>query len=247
MVTFGSLFAGVGGFDLGFEAAGWECRWQVEWDKRCRSVLARHWPDVARYGDVRDVDWTQVERVDCITAGFPCQPFSSAGLQRGASDDRYLWPEVERALGVLRPEYVVLENVAGLVHAPEFGHILGGLAALGFHAEWDCLPAAIFGLPHRRYRVFVVAHSDRAGCGGVEEPHCRALEAFAQGDHRDDAHGLDVAQRRAAKAAPAVRRMVDGMAEGLDEDATPRLRACGNGVAAPVAKWIAERLREAMP
>src|SRR4051812_1350475 len=113
--TFGSLFAGIGGIDLGLERAGWRGRWQVEYEPFCQRVLAKHWPDVTRYGDIHVVDWSRVEPVDLIAGGFPCQPWSSAGSRRGLDDDRWLWPEFERAVRHLRPRYVLVENVPGLL------------------------------------------------------------------------------------------------------------------------------------
>ena len=112
-MTFGSLFAGVGGFDLGFERAGMECKWQVEIDPLCRSVLERHWPAVTRYADIREVRWDDVERVEVVCGGFPCQPVSVAGKRRAQEDDRWLWPEFARCIGELRPRYAVMENVTG--------------------------------------------------------------------------------------------------------------------------------------
>src|SRR5687767_562507 len=112
-MTFGSLFAGIGGFDLGFERAGMRCEWQVEIDPYCRRVLAKHWPDVRRWDDVRtfppDGDWG----VDVICGGFPCQDISAAGKQAGIEGERSgLWGEYERIIRVLRPRIVVVENVA---------------------------------------------------------------------------------------------------------------------------------------
>jgi DNA (cytosine-5)-methyltransferase 1 len=158
MSTFGSLFSGIGGLDLGLERAGWECRWQVETDPFCTAVLERHWPDVPRYGDVREVG-DDLEPVDLICGGFPCQPVSVAGQRRGQADDRWLWPEFARIVRLVRPRFVLMENVPGLL-ARGMGDVLGDLAALGFDAEWDCLPAAAFGAPHLRYRVFLVAHAN---------------------------------------------------------------------------------------
>lgn len=183
-MTFGSLFAGIGGLDLGLERAGMECRWQVEIDEYCQKVLHKHWPDVPKYGDIFDVDFTQVEPVDLICGGFPCQPFSVAGKRRGAKDERYLWPEFARAIREARPEWVLLENVPGLLAmAGEFGQVLADLASCGFDAEWDCIPAAAVGAPHLRYRVFVVAHArhheppGRAQLAEGVEPKTRSIVA----------------------------------------------------------------------
>jgi DNA (cytosine-5)-methyltransferase 1 len=168
MPTFGSLFAGIGGIDLGLERAGWECRWQVEWDEFCQHVLAHHWPDVPRYGDITAVDWTGVEPVDLIAGGFPCQPFSLAGQRRGKDDVRWLWPEFATAVRLLRPRHVLVENVPGLLAGHGgMGDVLGDLARLGYDAEWDSVPAAAVGAPHLRYRVWIVAHAHDVGGLGL--------------------------------------------------------------------------------
>ena len=164
MATFGSLFSGIGGIDLGLERAGWTCRFQVEWDEWCSRVLAKHWPDVPRYGDITTVDWGTVEPVDLLAGGFPCQPFSLAGQRRGKSDERWLWPAFAAAIGALRPRLVLVENVPGLLAGHGgMGAVLGDLAALGYDAEWDCVPAAAVGAPHLRYRVWIVAHRAELG------------------------------------------------------------------------------------
>ena len=161
-MRFGSLFSGIGGFDLGFERAGMECAWQVESDPFCRRVLTKHWPAVSRYGDIREINWREVESVDVVCGGFPCQPVSLAGKRLAQDDERWLWPEFARCLRALRPRYAVVENVPGLL-VRGFGDVLGDLAALGYDAEWELLPAAAFGAPHLRFRVFVVAYSSGAG------------------------------------------------------------------------------------
>ena len=172
MPTFGSLFAGIGGIDLGLERAGWKCRWQVEWDAYCQHVLAHHWPDVPRYGDITAVDWSAVEQVDLIAGGFPCQPISDAGLRLAQADERWLWPEFARAVRALRPKLVLVENVAALL-GRGLGDVLGDLSALGYDAEWDCLPAYTVGAPHERDRLWLVAYRDglqperRRGSGGL--------------------------------------------------------------------------------
>ena len=166
--TFYSLFSGVGGLDLAIEAHGFQVVAQVENDAYCTAVLERHWPQVARYGDVTEVDWHAVQaahgRPDLVAAGFPCQPTSQAGQRKAQADPRWLWPEVARCLRALRPDYVFLENTLGLL-SRGFDDVLGGLAALGFDAEWDCFQAADVGAPHERDRVFVLAYRPRAGRG----------------------------------------------------------------------------------
>src|SRR5262245_35260350 len=128
--TFGSLFSGIGGIDLGLERAGMECVWQCENDPYASRVLARHWPAVPNLGDAHAVRWEDVERVDLIAGGYPCQPFSVAGQRRGDADPRHLWPRFRDAVRVLRPRYALLENVPGHFSLG-FGRVLGDLAELG--------------------------------------------------------------------------------------------------------------------
>src|SRR5579884_1573520 len=104
-MNFGSLFSGIGGLDLGLERAGHVCRWQIESDPYCTAVLHKHWPQVQRYGDITGVSGHELEPVDLLVGGFPCQPVSTAGKRRGNADQRWLWPEFARLIRVLRPSY----------------------------------------------------------------------------------------------------------------------------------------------
>lgn len=172
MTTYGSLFSGVGGFDLGCDAAGWDCAWQVEWDAKARSVLARHWPNVPRYEDVRDVHGHDLVPVDVITYGFPCQDLSVAGKRAGLDGDRSglffqatrIIREMREGTGGTYPRVAVAENVLGLLNADggaAMGRCLDELAAIGALAvEWRVLDAQWFGVPQRRRRVFLVAVFD---------------------------------------------------------------------------------------
>jgi len=157
-MKFGSLFSGIGGMDLGLEWAGMTCIWQVEIDEYCQRVLQKHWPDVPKYGDIYNVGKHNLETPDLICGGFPCQPVSFAGKQKGIEDERWLWPEFYRVVLELRPRYILVENVPGLYHQG-FGEIITDLAEGGYDAEWDCIPASAFGAPHKRERVFIVAYS----------------------------------------------------------------------------------------
>jgi DNA (cytosine-5)-methyltransferase 1 len=191
--TFGSLFAGIGGIDLGLERAGWECRFQVEWDPFCQRVLAKHWPDVPRYGDITTVDWSGVERVDLLAGGFPCQPVSVAGKQLAQDDSRWLWPEFERAIRALRPGRVLVENVPGLL-ARGMGDVLGGLADLGYDAEWRVISAADAGAPHLRKRVWIVATDTIRGVlrlqpGRIGRERPAGLESVWEGASESGSHG----------------------------------------------------------
>ena len=174
MLTFGSLFAGIGGFDLGFERAGMVCRWQVEIDDYANRILAKHWPDVPRYRDVRafpprpdspwlGANWREQFAVDAIIGGFPCQDISYAGRGAGLAGKRSgLWYEFARVVGEVGPRFVVVENVAALF-TRGFDAVLGTLASLGYDAEWHCISAASVGAKHLRNRVFIMAHRQGDG------------------------------------------------------------------------------------
>jgi DNA (cytosine-5)-methyltransferase 1 len=166
-LTVGSLFSGIGGLDLGLERAGMRVIWQSEIDPYASRVLAKHWPDVPNLGDVTQIDWSEVERPDLICGGYPCQPFSLAGTRQGEADARHLWPYFADALRHLRPRWALLENVPGHVSLG-FDRVLADLASLGFDAEWDCVPAALVGAPHLRYRLFVIAHANGKRLEGAE-------------------------------------------------------------------------------
>jgi DNA-cytosine methyltransferase len=172
--TFGSLFAGVGGFDLGFENAGFDCKFQVEWDDNCQQTLAHHWPDVPRWGDVSEVNGADLPPVDVITYGFPCQDLSVAGKRAGLDGERSnlffeavrIIQEMRQATNGLYPTFAVAENVAGLLNADKgdaMARVLDTLAEAGaLVIEWCLLDAQWFGVPQRRRRVFVTACFDPA-------------------------------------------------------------------------------------
>ena len=170
--TFGSLFAGVGGFDLGMESAGWECNWQVEWNKHCQSVLRRHWPDVPKYLDIRDVDGAKLKPVDCIIFGSPCQDLSVAGKGQGLDGARSgLFHEAIRVIKEMRdatknefPKWSIWENVPGALTSNkgnDFAKVLDEMANIGaLVLEWHILDAQWFGVAQRRRRIFLLACYD---------------------------------------------------------------------------------------
>ncbi len=156
-LTVGSLFAGYGGIDLGLSMIlDAQPAWFVEFHKHPSAVLAKRFPGVPNHGDITRVDWSQVEPVDIICGGYPCQPFSHAGNRKGTNDERHLWPYVKTALRLLRPRLAVFENVAGHLSLG-FDTVLADLAEIGFDAEWVVVRASDAGAPHRRERVFIVA------------------------------------------------------------------------------------------
>lgn len=167
------LFSGIGGFSLGLERAGMRTVAFCEIDPFCQRVLAKHWPGVPVYSDIRDLsgrrlwDDGNTVSIQVICGGFPCQDISIAGLGAGLAGERSgLWREYARLIGELRPLYVVVENVAALL-GRGLDEVLGDLAALGYDAEWHCIPASAVGAPHRRDRIWIIAHARRHGLEGV--------------------------------------------------------------------------------
>ena len=166
---FGSLFAGVGGFDIGLESAGWECGWQAEWDQNCQQVLSYHWPECPKWLDVCDVNGAELPPVDVITFGSPCQDLSVAGKRAGLDGGRSglffeatrIIREMRNATGNAFPRWAIWENVVGALSSrggDDFEAVLREMADLGSdHIEWAVLDAQFFGVPQRRRRVFVIA------------------------------------------------------------------------------------------
>ena len=168
-----SLFSGIGGLDLAAEWAGIRTVGQCEWADYPTKVLEKHWPDVPRWKDIRTLtgesfyERTGRRTVDIISGGFPCQPFSVAGKQRGKEDDRYLWPEMVRVIKELRPTWVVGENVAGIIKLA-LPDILYELEACGYRTRTFLIPACAIGARHRRYRVAIVGYSEHDGSSPAE-------------------------------------------------------------------------------
>lgn len=179
-----SLFSGIGGLDLAAEMAGFKTVGQVEIDPSSKlpwheqynvKLLFKHWPNVPKWGDIKDVTAETFEQktgikpgtLAVLSGGFPCQPFSAAGKRRGESDNRYLWPEMLRVICEIRPRWIVAENVRGILSIDTgrtFGRILSDLAQNGYRVGWLCYGAGDIGAPHKRERVFIVAHSASAQC-----------------------------------------------------------------------------------
>lgn len=224
-LTVGSLFSGIGGIDLGLERAGMRVIWQSEIDPYASRVLAKHWPDVPNLGDITEVDWSTVERPDLICGGYPCPPFSFAGRRAGTDDPRHLWPHFADAIRHLRPRWVLLENVPGHLSLG-FDEVLADLAALGFDAEWELLPAAAFGAPHLRYRLFVVAYpSGGRGPGDGLRPGWSSSGGRGP-TPPDTSRGWWESEPEVGRVAARVPSRVD------------RLRCLGNAVVPQVAEYV---------
>lgn len=188
-----SLFAGIGGLDLGLERAGMTIVGQVELDEFRQRVLAKHWPEVPRYGDVRTcVGWWRSEqrsRVDLIAGGFPCQPVSEAGQRLGAVDERWLWPPMASVIEALRPTWVLWENVPGL-RTTGLRIVHADLVRLGYRHRVGWASVCSVGAPHPRRRLFGVSHTARVGRSPGRREPCDAGETTGVPDGVDRRRAL---------------------------------------------------------
>jgi len=242
------LFSGIGGFSLGLEkTGGFETVAFCEIEAYPRKVLTKHWPGVPIYDDIRKLTGKTLERdgiaVDVICGGFPCQDLSFAGKRAGLKGERSgLWGEYARLIGELRPRYVIVENVPGLLSLG-MGAVLGDLAALGYDAVWDCIPAAAVGAPHRRDRVWIIAYaaSERRGEARELRRNEPAQRVAGMGETVSDAR-CKLLERRGREstaratewlAEPAVGRVAHGVPGRVD-----RLKALGNAVVPQIPETI---------
>lgn len=222
------LFSGIGGFSLGLErAGGFETVAFCEIEDFPRRVLAKHWPEVPCYDDVRNADFGSLGPVDLVTGGFPCQDISLAGEGAGLAGERsgLFWEILRAACLVGRPR-LLLENVAALLHRG-MGSVLGALASCGYDAQWDCIQACDVGEPHRRDRVFITANTDEV----------RELQP---------GWGICNQRGRAVHSIQATLRAYadnDGMRG--DDVFAPRMDCVGNGVVAKIPQEIGYAILEA--
>lgn len=185
-MTHGSLFSGIGGFDLAAAWVGWTNVFNCEIDPFCRRVLKYHFPESKQYGDIQTTDFTVWrDRVDVLTGGFPCRPFSLAGTRKGTADDRYLWPAMLGVVRTVRPRWVVGENVLGIVNWSQglvFEQVCTDLEAAGYEVQAYLIPAAGVGAPHLRYRTWFVAHRGDARAESSWQERFGAIVAGSTAD-----------------------------------------------------------------
>lgn len=263
--TVGSLFAGIGGFDLGFEQAGFATAWQVEINDVCRAVLADRFPHAAQFADVRTV-LPELWRTDVIVGGFPCQDVSTMGRRAGLAGARTgLFFDACRIVQTLQPRFVVLENVPGLIssnHGRDLQTVLTTLAQCGYVGFWRVLNARYFGVPQNRRRVFVVAGlgelpplefmADARPVGDVfGESQACPQDCFAtQLAGFPGAATVDLSCSNIVAVPNARHQMVErqrasadfGFCRGLAAADLAEARAAGNAVVPQVARWIADKL-----
>ena len=226
------LFSGIGGFALGLEAAGaFRTAAFCEQDAFCQAVLRKHWPDVPIYDDVRTIDFEG--DIDVITGGYPCQPFSVAGKQKGAADDRHLWPSMFEIIKHKRPRWVVAENVAGHI-TMGLDEVLFDLESEGYTARPVVIPACAVDAPHRRDRVWIVAHADNPRLQGREQ---RRTSGEGKGSSNPATQRSEDGGRQGWIPEPDVGRVATGVPNRVD-----RLKALGNAVVPQVVTQIGKAI-----
>lgn len=243
MRTHLSLFSGIGGLDIAAEMAGFQTVGQCEWADFPTKVLEMHWPNVPRWRDIRTLtkesfyERTGLHTVDVISGGFPCQPFSQAGKQRGKEDDRYLWPEMLRVVDQLQPAFVVGENVTGIVRLA-LDQVLFDLEGIGYTCQALAVPAAGVDAPHKRERIVILAYSGSKRLQGdqlagkcAEEP-CKGQEGLS-GPITERREVLADANSAAMETAQQHRnpsgqpRPADGSFVGVNPDSRHPNSECG--------------------
>jgi DNA (cytosine-5)-methyltransferase 1 len=250
----GSLFSGIGGFDLAADWAGWENVFHCEWNPFGQRVLKYYWPNAESFNDITKSDFSKYEHsIDIISGGFPCQPFSTAGQRRGTEDSRHLWPAMLDVIRTVKPRYVVGENVYGLVNWNEgmvFDEVCTDLEAEGYEVQAFLLPAAAVNAPHRRDRIWFVAHTMRPRHAGTAVAGTKGFagraSSFSDGERtgpHSQTHWRDWPKQ------PYVLLRNDGIPAGLDAKAIPKIRretikAMGNAIVPQVALQIFNAINE---
>lgn len=246
------LFSGIGGFSLGLErTCGFETVAFCEIEDFPHCVLAKHWPKVPCYHDVRELTAERlaadgITGIDVITGGFPCQDLSIAGKQRGMGEGTRsgLWSEIIRLACELRPQFIVMENVANLLSGPSnkpggwFGRVLGDLAECGYDAQWESIPASFVGLPHGRGRVWIVAYPVGSNVEGVDFQ--KSLFAYPKKSCRwEFARAIDACLP--ADDYRAMRGDYDGVSEVMGQ-----LKGYGNAVVPQIPELIGNAILDAI-
>jgi len=248
-MTHGSLFSGIGGFELAARWCGFTNVFSCEIEPFNRLVLHHHFPESELHDDIKEMDATHYYgRVDIISGGFPCQPYSVAGKRLGKEDERHLWPEMLRIIREVAPTYVVGENVRGLVNWSEgmvFEEVCADLEAEGYDVQPFVLPAAGVGAPHRRDRVWFVAYSSNTGLQGSKE---NRDAGSGRKERKEQPAGCVCASWQKFPTQPPVCGGDDGLPAELDGITFPKWRASsikayGNAIVPQVAYQIFDTIK----
>ena len=242
-ITIGSLFAGIGGFELGIERAipNAHTIWQVEQDQFCQSILAKHWPNATIYNDVRTVGAHNLQPIDILLGGFPCQDISIAGQQRGIKDGTRsgLWWEMHRIIMEIRPRIVIMENVPNII-AVGGKTVVGSLAKIGYNCEWSIISARQFGAPHLRKRWFGIAYPH--GIGSNKTTHGRINQINNKGPtiQCGRSQGKESTQTY-WQHNPPPQSTICGMDDGVPNRVV-KLKALGNAIVPQCSEYIGKRV-----
>ena len=205
----GSLCTGYGGLDMAVEAYfDAEMVWCAEIDKYASQLIVQRF-NKPNLGDIKQIKWDQVEPIDILTAGYPCQPFSHAGFRKGLDDERHIWPYIKEAISHLRPSYVILENVRGHLSLG-FSAVLGDLAEIGYDAKWKIVRASDVGAPHQRARLFIIAYSNSKGLQGTWHTSNDITDGFTSYSNSD-------AREKSRRADTSIRTTSNGLQTGQDK------------------------------
>ncbi len=238
-----SLFSGIGGFDLAAQWMGWENVFHCEWNEFGQKILKHHWPNAISYGDITKTDFS-IHRgtIDVLTGGFPCQPFSLAGLKKGTEDDRHLWPEMLRAIREIQPGWVVGENVYGIINwngGLVFDEVQTNLEAEGYEVWPYVLPACSVNASHRRDRIWFVAHSNEIRLRTIKKKvQVEPLHKWSAGGGAEQGNISIPLSWPIAETINRDDRIDDGLPYAVD-----RLGALGNAIAPHVALQIFKAIK----
>jgi DNA-cytosine methyltransferase len=244
-LTHGSLFSGIGGFDLAAEWMGWDNTFHCEWNESASTILKQHWPNAISYHDITTTDFT-VHRgaVDVITGGFPCQPFSMAGKRKGQEDDRYLWPEMLRAITEIAPRYVVAENVYGLLNIDR-GHtvevVCSDLESIGYEKPliFDCTSDS-FGLSTMERHIWIITTATDKRC----ERSLQGANQNQRDTERQFQRSHSGADKRWDISETEFQRVGERVSDKLDKADKQRLIQMGNAIPPQVAYQIFKAINE---
>ena len=231
------LFSGIGGFSLGLEAAGMETAAFCEREPFCQAVLRKHWPNTPIHSDITELDGYEYRgTVQLVCGGFPCQPFSVAGQQRGAEDDRALWPQMLRVICEVQPTWVIGENVTGII-AMELDTVLSDLEREGYACQTFVIPACAVDAQHRRDRVWIVAMADSYSKRAQRGEAFRDAKGIGERGYKQLERCFNDSEPAIWELEPSLGRVADGV-----PNRTHRLKSLGNAVVPQVVEQIGKAI-----